>query len=302
MSAKKQVNSNKRLSFSFYGKVFKNAFSNFFREETLTQSAALAYYMVFALPSILVIIFWLAGFWYQQNQITAAVLDEFSELMGQEGAEQLVNTLESLTSSKPTMWAAIIGVGTLLFMASTVFITMKRTLSRIFKTSLNKKSRHGIWKIVFDRIISISMIGIVALIITLSITAGALITSFGPIMEKWMGNYSNWLLLTGLVTLNIAVHTTLFAIAYRHLPDSKLNWSNIWFGALFSALLFVIGKSLIALFIANTQLSDFYDAAGSILMLMLWVFFSSAIFYFGAFVAQSRASLLNQNQETGKKK
>ena len=188
MAIKKQTNSKNRLNFSFYGKVIKNAFSNFFGEETLTQSAALAYYMVFALPSILVIIFWLAGLWYQKIQITAAVLDEFSELMGEEGANQLVNTLESLTSSKPTMWAAIIGVGTLLFMASTVFVTMKRTLNRVFKVSQNKVSRKGIWKILFDRIISISMIGIVAFIITLSITAGALITSIGPILERWMGS------------------------------------------------------------------------------------------------------------------
>jgi membrane protein len=140
------------------------------------------------------------------------------------------------------------------------------------------------------------MIGIVAFIITLSITAGALITSFGPILERWMGAYSDWLLVSGLVVLNIVIHTILFAIAYRHLPDIRLDWRHIWFGALFSALLFVIGKSLIALFITNTQLSDFYDAAGSILMLMLWVFFSSAIFYFGAFIAQSRAEFLNPKE------
>ena len=298
MRVRKQVDLINRWSFSFNAKIIKNAFSNFFSEETLTQSAALAYYMVFALPSILVIIFWLAGLWYQKNQITAVVLNEFSELMGQEGARQLISTLESLTSGKPTMWAAIIGVGTMLFMASTVFITIKRTLNRIFKVSQNKASRKGIWKILFDRIISISMIGIVAFIITLSITAGALITSFGPILERWMGAYSNWLLVTELVVLNISIHTILFAIAYRHLPDGRLDWRHIWFGALFSALLFVIGKSLIALFIANTQLSNFYDAAGSILMLMLWVFFSSAIFYFGAFVAQSRAELLIKKDKT----
>jgi len=296
-TATKHIKAKTHMDFPFYRKVIKNAFSNFISEETLTQSAALAYYMVFALPSILVIIFWLAGLWYQKNQITTAVLDEFSELMGQEGAQQLVNTLESLTTSKPSMWAAIIGVGTMLFMASTVFVTMKRTLNRIFKVSLNEANRKGIWKIVFDRIISISMIGIVALIITLSITAGALITSFGPLLESWMGAYSNWLLVSGLVALNIAIHTILFAIAYRHLPDIRLDWRHIWVGAIFSALIFVIGKSLIALFIANTQLSNFYDAAGSILMLMLWVFFSSAIFYFGAFIAQSRVGLLSEKNK-----
>ena len=289
------MNPKKSISFSFYWKLIKNAFSNFLSEDTLTQSAAVAYYMVFALPSILVIIFWLAGLWYQKNQITAAVLDEFSELMGQEGARQLISTLESLTSSKPTMWAAIIGVSTLLFMASTVFVTLKRALNRIFKVTVTKKPKRGIWKMLFDRFVSIVMIGIVAIIITLSIATGALITNFSAIMEKWIGDYTNWILVSGLIILNIAVHTLLFAIAYRFMPDHKLKWSDIWFGALFTAILFFLGKLLIAFFIGNSQISNFYEAAGSILMLMLWVFFSSAIFYFGAFITQSHAELLQQN-------
>ena len=286
----------KYLSFSFHWKVLKNAFSKFFSEDTLTQSAALAYYMVFALPSILVIIFWLAGFWYKEVMITESVLDEFSVLMGQEGAKQLISTLEHITSSKPTMWAAVIGVGTLLFMASTVFVTMKRTLNKIFKVTLKEIPKQRIWKLLFDRFIAIAMIGVVALFIIISITAGALITNFSAIMKKWTGDYTSWLLILGFVVLHITVHTLLFAIAYKYLPDSKLKWSNIWFGALFSATLFVIGKSLIAFFIGNAPISNFYDAAGSILMLMLWVYFSSAIFYFGAIVVQSRTELLQQSE------
>ena len=291
------MNTKKHINFSFYLKVLKNAFSKFFSEDILTQSAALAYYMVFALPSILVIIFWLAGLWYEKILITETVLNEFSELMGQEGAKQLISTLESITSSKPTLWAAVIGMGTLFFLASTVFVTMKHALNKIFEVSLKKTSRKGIWKMVFDRVVSIAMIGVVALIITLSITVGALITTFSAIMEKWTGDFTQWLLLFGFVALHIIVHTLLFAIAYKYMTDSRLKWSNVWFGALFSSLLFVTGKSLIAFFIGNSQMSNFYDAAGSILMLMLWVYFSSAIFYLGAIVTQSRAELLSENKE-----
>lgn len=290
------MNPKKHISFSFYGKVLKNALSKFFSEDTLVQSAALAYYMVFALPSILVIIFWLTGLWYKEIMITETVLDEFSKFMGQEGAKQLISTLDSLTSSKPTLWAAVIGVGTLLIMASTVFVTMKQALNRIFNVTVKQASGRGILKKLFDRFVAIAMIGVVALIITLSLTVSTLITNFSAIVEQWMGSYTIWLLVSGLVVLNVAVHMLLFAIAYKYLPDSRLKWSNIWFGALFSAILFVTGKSLIAFFIRNSQTSNFYDAAASILMLMLWVYINSAIFYYGAIVTQSRAELLQQNK------
>ncbi len=291
------MNPKKHISFSFYLKVLRNAFSKFFSEDILTQSAALAYYMVFALPSMLVIIFWLADLWYEDVLVREAVFDEFGELMGQDGAKQLMATLERITSIKPTVWAAIIGVGTLLFMASTVFVTMKQALNRIFEITIKRSLSRGILMMLFDRFLSIAMLCVIALILTLSMVVSALITAFSEIVEKWMGDYSNWLLLFGLVVLNLAVLTLLFAITYRYMPDSRLKWSDTWFGALFTAVLFIVGKSLIAFFIGNSQVSNFYDAAGSILVLMLWVYYTSAIFYFGAIVTQSRAELLNENKE-----
>lgn len=295
------MNPKKHSSLSFYLRVLKNAFSKFFNEDILTQSAALAYYMVFALPPMLVIIFWLAGLWFEEVLVREAVFDEFGALMGQDGAKQLMATLERITSSKPTLWAAIIGVGSLLLMASTVFVTMKQALNMIFEVTVKRSLSREIWKMLFDRFLSIAMLSVIAFILTLSMVVSALITAFSEIMEKWMGDYTSWLLLVGLVVLNLVVLTLLFAISYRYMPDIRLKWSNTWFGALFTAGLFAIGKSLIAFFIGNSQVSNFYDAAGSILVLMLWVYYSSAIFYFGAIITKCRANLLNENKKSIKK-
>ena len=284
----------KHNNYSFYLKVLKNAFSKFFSEDILTQSAALAYYMVFALPPMLVIIFWLAGLWYQEVLVREAVFEEFGELIGSEGASQLMITLEKITVTKPTLWAAIIGVGSLLFMASTVFVTVKQALNRIFEVTVKRSLSRGIWMMLLDRFLSIAMLSIIALILTLSMVVSALITTFSDMMEKWVGDYSNWFLPFSLVLLNLAFLTLLFAIAYRYMPDSRLKWSNTWFGALFTAVLFIAGKSLIAYFIGNSQISNFYAAAGSILVLMLWVYYTSAIFYFGAIITQERFKLQNK--------
>jgi len=287
------MSSKKHISFTMYLKVLMNAFSKFFSENILTQSAALAYYMVFALPPMLVIIFWLAGLGYEEIPVREAVFDEFSELIGQDGANQLMGTLGRITANKPTLWAAIVGVVSLLFMASTVFVTMKHALNRIFEVSIKRSIRRGILMIFIDRFLSIAMLSVIALILTLSMILSALITSASEIMGKWTVDYTNWSLF-GLAVLNLAVHTLLFAIIYKYMPDSKMKWSNTWFGAFFTAVLFITGKSLIEIFIGNSQISNYYDTAGCILVLMLWVYYTSAIFYFGAIITKCRAKILSE--------
>ncbi len=287
----------KHISFSFHLKLLKKSFSKFISEDIFTQSAALAYYMVFALPPMLVITFWLAGLWYQDVVASEAVFNEFGELMGQEGAKQLMATIERLTSNRPTLWETIIGIASLLFMISTVFVTTKQQLNRIFEVKVNNSLRQEIWITLINRFLSIAMLCIIALILTLSMVINALINTFGVIMEKWMGNYSNWFLVVGFIVINFVFLTLLFGLIYRYMPDNRLKWSDTWFGGAFTAILFIAGKSLISFFIVNSQVSNFYDAAGSILVLMLWVYYSSAILYFGAIVTYSRAKLLNGNKE-----
>ncbi len=292
----------KHFSISFYWKVLKNSISSFIDKDTFTQSAALAYYVVFSLPPMLLIVFWSAGLWYKEAQVREAVFDEYGELIGQEGANQLMTTLEGLTSSQPTWWATILGVGILIFTASTVFVTMKNTLNRIFEVKVTRSVTKGILMMLLDRFISIAMLCIIALILTLSMVGSAIITAFGEAIEKWMGDSTFWLLILDNMVLNLLILIVLFAVTYRYMPDSRLDWSDTWFGAFFTAVLFIAGKSFIGIFIGNSQAANFYDAAGGVLVLMLWVYYTSAIFFFGAFVTHIHAKLLKENKEPSKQK
>ncbi len=292
----------KHFSISFYWKVLKNSISSFIDKDTFTQSAALAYYVVFSLPPMLLIVFWSAGLWYKEAQVREAVFDEYGELIGQEGANQLMTTLEGLTSSQPTWWATILGVGILIFTASTVFVTMKNTLNRIFEVKVTRSVTKGILMMLLDRFISIAMLCIIALILTLSMVGSAIITAFGEAIEKWMGDSTFWLLILDNMVLNLLILIVLFAVTYRYMPDSRLDWSDTWFGAFFTAVLFIAGKSFIEIFIGNSQAANFYDAAGGVLVLMLWVYYTSAIFFFGAFVTHIHAKLLKENKEPSKQK
>ena len=283
---------------SFYWKVLKQSVSGFVEEHSFTQSAALSYYTVFSLPPMLIIIFWLVGIWYEEVLVREAVFDEFAELIGQEGANKLMTTLERLTSNQPTLWKTIIGVGTLFFTASTVFVTMKEALNRIFKVKVVRSVKKGITMMILDRFLSIAMLCIIAFILTLSMVISTLITAFNEVIEKWLGDTTRWLFLFDTFLLNLIVFTLLFAITFRYMPDKRLKWRDTWFGAIFTAVLFIGGKSLIGVIISNSQLANFYDAAGGILVLMLWVYYTSVIFFFGANVTHHRSVLLKESKNS----
>ena len=280
------------ISLSFYWNVLKSSVTRFASEDYFSQSAALAYYMVFSLPPMLLIIFWSAGLLYDDVIVREAVFDEFGKLIGENGSSQLKATIEGITSNKPTWWETVISVGTLLFMISTVYVTIQGSLNRIFEIKVTRSIRQGILIMLRNRFLSIAMLGIVAFILTLSMVVSALIKAFGDVIKEWIGHYSMWLMVFDYVVINFIVLTLLFAFMFRFMPDVRLKWGETWFGAIFTAILFIAGKSLIGLFIGNSQAANLYDAAGGILVLMLWIYYSAVIFLFGAIFAHSRAKLL----------
>ena len=279
--------------FSFYREVLKNSFVRLNTEVVLNQAAALAYYMVFSLPPMLLIIFWSAGFFYDEGVVREAVFDEFGKLIGEIGSDQIKTTIEGLSSRKPTWWETSIGVGALLFMISTVFVTIQQNLNRIFEVNVTRSISGNIWYMVRYRLLSIAMLGIIAFILTLSLVINAFFNGIVGIIQDWIGDYTIWLMLFDYVVLNFFGLTILFAVMFRYMPDTRINWSETLFGAIFTAILFIAGKSLIGIFIGNSQAANFYDAAGSILVLMLWIYYTSIIFLFGAIFTHSRTKLLN---------
>ncbi len=286
------MNSTLYNSFSYYWKVFKNSVERFISKDTLTQSAAIAYYMVFSLAPMLLIIFWVAGLWYEEFILREAVFVEIGELIGNQGANQLMSTLKNISSTKPTVWTAIISVIFLLFTASTVFVTTKQALNEIFEVKLNRSVKQGIVWMVLDRFLSIAMLCIIAIILSVSMVLNTLITTFNGKIENWLGNSNGWLLLFDHFVLSLIALTLLFAITYRYMPDHRLKWKDTWYGAFLTAVLFIIGESLIKIFIGQSEVANFYDAAGGLLVFMLWVYYTSAIFLFGATITHFSSKLL----------
>jgi len=245
--------------------------------------------MVLSLPPILVLLFWSAGIVVEETVVRKAVFEEIGALVGEDGAEELMATMGRITAEKPTRLAAFIGIGTLAFMASTVFVTVKTTLNRIFRVELDLSVRENLLMMLLDRLLSIAVIAVLSLILVISLLISTLITAFGEAIVAWLGPSQAWLLVLDTALLNLIVLTPVFAETYRYIPDRRLPWRDSWFGGLFTASLFIVGRSVIALVIGNSELAGLYDAARSLLVFMLCVYYSAAMFYFGATITHVRA-------------
>ena len=218
----------------FYWEVLKESIKRFFKKDELTQAAALAYYMVFSWPSILLIILWTAARFYKEVAVREAIFTEIGGLVGDEGARQLMATVERVNIQEPTWWATTMGLGILLFTATTVLVTMKAALNRIFEVDATPPKGEGFWEIVRDRVISFSLLITITFILLVSLVVDALITSFGEFAAKWIGETSVYMVAFDYLLVDIGATTVLYALFFRCLPHIRLEWKDIWFGATFT--------------------------------------------------------------------
>ena len=279
----------------FYVKVLKDAVTSYLGDDMPANAAALAFYTIFSLPSMLFIVLWTAGRFYRDAAVREAIFNEIGALVGDEGAQQLSATLEGLDIQEPTWWATVVGVGVLLFTATTVLVTLHNTLNRIFKVSTAQTVGMGLWKMVLDRFVSLSLVVTIAFVLLVSLMVDGMITAFGMVAVQWGGEWATFMVKLDSMLLDLGATAILFTLFFRYLPDIRLAWKDIWFGALLTAGLFTGGKYLIGAVIGSSTAADLYEAAGSVLVLMLWIYYASAIFLFGATFTFTRAQLMNHN-------
>jgi membrane protein len=281
-------------TFKFYWGVLKGAFNKFIETDSITQSAAISYYTIFSLPPMLLIVLKTTTQFYNEAEVKQTVLDEIGGLVGNDGAQQLLGTIDKMNIYQPNVWATALGIGVLLFTATTVFITMQNALNMIFevKPAENTKGM-GLLKMLRDRAISFALLVSISFILLVSLVVDALITALSEYLSRLVGDVSSLMLIFTALVLPIAIITLLFAMLFKFLPDAKLAWRDTWVGALVTAVLFSGGKYLIGIYIGSSSAASLYDAAGSVLVVMLWVYYASAIFLFGATFTYVRAKKLN---------
>lgn len=277
------------MTLRFYWKVLKASISKFADKGATTHASAMSFGMVFSFPPMLFIILWVAGRFQRDAEMRNALLAEIEKLVGEDGALQLMATVENVDASEPTRWATALALGVLVFAASSVLVSARTALNSIFEV---QASEAGLWTELRGRFVSSAMLFTLTTILLVSLVVEALIASLGAAVERWLGELSNYVLAFDYLLFDLIAITVLVAMFFRYLPDAHLRWKDIWAGAAVTAGLFSVGQYLIGFLIGESQAATFYDAAGSVLVLMLWVFYASAIFLFGASFTSARAELL----------
>ncbi len=268
------------ITFKDFWSILKEAASSFMKDKVPKLSASLAYYTIFSLGPMLIVVIYLANFFYGRDAIEGRLFGEIRKLVGDKAALQIQEILQNATISGDGNFTAIIGSITLLIAATTVFAEIQDTLNMIWK--LRIKPDRGWWVIIRTRLLSFSLVVSLGFLLLVSLIVNSLIEGF---MDKLKDLFpSIKIVLAYLINLfvTLLLISSLFGIIFKVLPDAVIKWKDVAIGALFTALLFMLGKFGITFYIGKSKIGSTYGTAGSLVILMLWVYYSSIILYFGA--------------------
>jgi membrane protein len=262
------------------GHLLKDSFSEFIDDNGMKLSAALSYYTIFSLPPLLIIIISVCGIFFGADAVRGEIFGQINQLVGNDAALQIQEALKNVTLSKSNTFAATVGIIILIIGASGVFSEIQDSINYIW--GIKAKPKRGFVKFIYNRLMSFSMIGSVGFLLMVSLIINSIISIVSkklaiilPVNTIVLFNISNTLIVFFIISL-------LFMIIFRTLPDGKIALRDCAIGASFTALLFMIGKFAIGYYLGSYNVTSVYGAAGSIILILSWVYYSAIILYFGA--------------------
>ncbi|GAA4003194.1 YihY/virulence factor BrkB family protein [Hymenobacter fastidiosus] len=279
-------------SFANITGILKTTAAEFMNNNSFRHAAALSYYTIFSLPPLLIIVITVAGSLFGSEAITGEVFAQMKGLVGADSAKFMQDSINEFNRQERSGVAAVIGIGTLIFAATTFFVTLQESINDIW--NLKVKPRNGIWQFIHDRFLSFGLILSVALLLLISFVISAVLSAFTGYLQRLLPEVTVILIRFIDFGLSLVVTSLLFALIYRFLPDAIIRWRDVGVGAFITALLFMIGKYLIAAYIAYSDPGSAFGAAGSAIVLLLWVNYSSLIIFFGAEFTQEFADAYGQ--------
>jgi membrane protein len=263
-----------------YWQILKLTFSDFMDDKVLKLSAALSYYTIFSIAPMLIVIITLCEVFLGKEAIEGSIYGQIRSLVGSDAALQIQQMIRNAALSGDSTWATVVGIVTLIIGATSVFGEIQDSINFIWQ--LKAKPKNGIVKMLINRLLSFSIVISLGFILLVSLALNGLIELFSSQLARIFPEITVVLIYIVNLALTFGVIALLFAIIFKVLPDAKVQWKHVIAGAITTAILFMIGKFAIGFYLGASKVSSTYGAAGSIVIILLWVYYSAIILYFGA--------------------
>jgi membrane protein len=280
------VNLKSRIK-TFIG-LLKNTYESWSEREPFNNSVIIAYYTIFSLPGLLVIIINLAGVLFGTEAVTHQISGQISGMVGQDTAKDIESMIVKVNSNDGTILSTILSIATMLFGATGVFYQLQQVLNKMWEVKPKPKGK--LLKLVKDRIFSFGLILVVGFLLLVSLALSAALSA----VSNWLSGFISESLTSVFYILDVVVSvgiiTLLFASIFKFLPDAKIRWRDVWVGAFLTSILFVIAKFALGFYFGNTNPGSAYGAAGTVILIMLWVSYAGLIILFGAEFTQTYAT------------
>ena len=269
-----------KLSAREWWQIFKAAVKKFPTGEPFIYSSSIAYFAIFSLPAMALITVMVAGSFYENETVKEGMLTQISQMAGSNSAKEVERLMNKATQNSGNTLAKVISIATLIFSATTVFVTLQESINSIW--GIKPKPERGLVKFLLNRLLSLAMIASMGFLVLISLVMDTVIALFRVFINQYFSEVAYYLLWLINTLISGTIIATVFALIYMVLPDARIKWHSVWVGALITTILFFLGKYLIGLYLNTSNLSESYGAAGSLVALLAWVYYSVLILLFGA--------------------
>src|SRR5690606_4746344 len=274
-------------------KLLKSTVEEFIEDNAIKLSASLAYYTIFALPPLLIIVLFICGIFFGQDAVTGKFFSQINEFVGNDAAVQIQETIKNIELADSSTFAATFGAIMLLIGASGVFAEIQSSINYIW--GLKAKPHKGIAKFIQNRIMSFSMIAAVGFLLLMALIVNTALDLLNERLVLYFPQATVYVFYFLNTLLLYLITTVLFAIIFRTLPDGTISASDTFIGSAFTAFFFMLGKFAIGYYLGTSTVATVYGAAGSVVIILVWVYYCAIILYFGAEFTKMYARTYGKN-------
>ncbi len=267
--------------------ILANSLKKYKHDNPIRLAGTTAYFIIFAIAPILIIIISVLGLIIEQQTISEKIYNEINAMIGQEGTSFIKGIVENFQGTDRNLIGTIVGIAIFLIASTTFFSVLQSSLNFIWR--IRAKPKHNVLKALKDRLLSFGLILSLGFILLISLMIDVALSFLRDFLNNYIEDYTLYLIKPINFIISFAIITVIFAMIYKFLPDANIKWRVTWVGAIITAILFTIGKFLIGFALGQTNINVMYGAAGSVVVLIIWVFYSAIILFFGAEITQQYA-------------